>query len=307
MGLFKNEVGRPSNETIKKRNIFKGICVLLVIVVIGLVCYILNDKGIINLNNISKNTKEHNEKITVSEEEAKSILKKYSINDDIYFLTTEKFSDNYKVSLALSKTSAKTENNICEKVIKYFDITATKDISGNYPINNFGDYDFVYCSEDEKFYSSSDLEKNYEELFGKNASVPYIDIVNNSLEYKIFAYMKNLKGYVSLSRGIGDLGHGQAEYIYEAYKLNNEMHIVFSSFSYVDAGEEGKLEVYFSERINNNELKNNLSYKYFSDGGKIIGDVKQFFIDNREVIPVYEIILSNEDGNYIYKSMNKVK
>ena len=68
------------------------------------------------------------------------------------------------------------------KVIKYFDITATKDISGNYPINNFGDYDFVYCSEDEKFYSSSDLEKNYEELFGKNASVPYIDIVNNSLK-----------------------------------------------------------------------------------------------------------------------------
>ena len=42
MGVFKNGVGRPSNETIKKRNIFKGICVVLFIVIIGLIVYILN-------------------------------------------------------------------------------------------------------------------------------------------------------------------------------------------------------------------------------------------------------------------------
>ena len=36
MGVFKNGVGRPSNETIKKRNIFKGICVLLVLIIIGM-------------------------------------------------------------------------------------------------------------------------------------------------------------------------------------------------------------------------------------------------------------------------------
>ena len=34
MGVFKNGVGRPSNETIKKRNIFKVICVLLILVMI---------------------------------------------------------------------------------------------------------------------------------------------------------------------------------------------------------------------------------------------------------------------------------
>ena len=43
MSMFTNGVGRPSNETIRKRNIFKGICVLLVIVIIALVAYILND------------------------------------------------------------------------------------------------------------------------------------------------------------------------------------------------------------------------------------------------------------------------
>ena len=50
MGVFKNDVGRPSNETIKKRNIFKGICVLLVLIIIGMTIYILNDKGIINIS-----------------------------------------------------------------------------------------------------------------------------------------------------------------------------------------------------------------------------------------------------------------
>ena len=64
MSMFTNGVGRPSNETIRKRNIFKGICVLLVIVIIGLVGYILNEKGVINLSN--KNTKSGNEKIVIT-------------------------------------------------------------------------------------------------------------------------------------------------------------------------------------------------------------------------------------------------
>ncbi len=64
MSLFRNEVGRPSNEIIRKRNIFKGICVLLVLVIIGLVGYILNDKGIINLSDKNSNT--GNEKVVTT-------------------------------------------------------------------------------------------------------------------------------------------------------------------------------------------------------------------------------------------------
>ena len=63
MGVFKNEVGRPSNETVRKRNIFKGICALLVIVIIGLVVYILNLKGIITFNKSIQN-KDNSEKTT---------------------------------------------------------------------------------------------------------------------------------------------------------------------------------------------------------------------------------------------------
>lgn len=66
MGVFKNGVGRPSNETIRKRNIFKGICLVLVLIVIILVAYIVNDKLKSNIddNNTDKknvSTKETND------------------------------------------------------------------------------------------------------------------------------------------------------------------------------------------------------------------------------------------------------
>ena len=66
MGLFKNEVGRPSNETIRNRNIFKGICVVFGLIIIGLVVYILNDKGIITFNKHGQNKNDNDKVITTT-------------------------------------------------------------------------------------------------------------------------------------------------------------------------------------------------------------------------------------------------
>lgn len=94
MSMFTNGVGRPSNETIRKRNIFKGICALLVIVIIGLIGYILNEKGIIEINNKQNN---NNNNVTVKdnskvkEELAESEIEKLLVpfnsasNDPMFF------------------------------------------------------------------------------------------------------------------------------------------------------------------------------------------------------------------------------
>lgn len=66
MGLFKNEVGRPSNETIRNRNIFKGICVVFGLIIIGLVVYILNDKAIITFNKHGQNKNDNDKVITTT-------------------------------------------------------------------------------------------------------------------------------------------------------------------------------------------------------------------------------------------------
>ena len=87
MGLFKNEVGRPSNETIKKRNIFKGICVLLVIVIIGLVGYILNDKGVFGTNSTKKT--DNNQNITTTTNQIKEVYETF----DTSKVTTKKAHD----------------------------------------------------------------------------------------------------------------------------------------------------------------------------------------------------------------------
>ena len=88
MELFENGVGRPSNETIKKRNIFKGICVLLVIIIICLVAYIINDTKKDVKNDVSNNSETNSKEETIEEVDlSKLTTKKVGIGDfekDIY-------------------------------------------------------------------------------------------------------------------------------------------------------------------------------------------------------------------------------
>lgn len=62
MGIFKNEVGRPSNEVVKKRRIIKCVIAVLVIIIFGLLAYIINDKLEETKTNSSKNEELKEEK-----------------------------------------------------------------------------------------------------------------------------------------------------------------------------------------------------------------------------------------------------
>ena len=66
MGVLKNGVGRPSNEVLRKRKILKIICVMLVLVIAGFICYILNNTGIIKVMN-KENTLKTISKFSASE------------------------------------------------------------------------------------------------------------------------------------------------------------------------------------------------------------------------------------------------
>ena len=111
MSLFKNGVGRPSNETIKKRNVFKGICVLLVLVILGLIGYILNDKGIINLNSKKMSNNDVD------------IVTKTKKEDNVKISYNSFFTDEYEISL-LSK--AEDLKNIYAFDIDYSNLNNNK-------------------------------------------------------------------------------------------------------------------------------------------------------------------------------------
>ena len=220
MGLFKNEVGRPSNETIKKRNIFKGICVLLVIVIIGLVCYILNDKGVINLNNTNKNTKGGNEKVVTTttkqvkevEEEkvdsTKLTTKKVGVSEfgdidifDVYYNDKKVISSSEGRYEILKVSKINEFNNYLVFNIEYNDNTGgcaliIIDINGNVVGSYDGTFDYKYKNLTGKIYRGEyNIENNNIyintdddgqdaatscERYAKNDPSAYIDVISYS-------------------------------------------------------------------------------------------------------------------------------
>ncbi len=296
MGVLKNDVGRPSKKTKIIRGVLKLIGVLIIIA-LGL--------GVGYLIGNNKAEKESNNKIKISSKEAENILKKYSINDDVYSLAAHKFSENYKILLSIKNTKPIHENNICEKVIKQYNLSKIqKDELNNYLINDFFGYDGVYCSDENNFYMYTDVEKQYKKLFGKNDKLSPVEMVDNLGVFELYAYLDNPNGYIQIDAEQGGFYmDGQTHYIYDAYVLNGEMHIIFSTFFYIDLDENKKLNIYFPENVTD-DIDNNLSK---TNDGKISGDVEEFFIKNKEKIPVYEIILEEENENYIFKYIGLIK
>lgn len=259
MSLFKNEVGRPSNETIKKRNIFKGICVLLVMVIIGLVGYILNDKGIINLSN--KNTKDGNEKVVttvksehsskISKKEAleiyESVLGKFDFNtDDLSYLN----SDKYKTEFCISKLDGTNKYDSYE-LLK----SKLKKVNGNY-VYEFKDGSSVDYDNNAKVYEYNDVNKEMKNVFSGNVKAVKEDL--EFYQYK-YIYVKDKNVYVRLESIWGDGGHQVIADISSVTKVNNKVNIdiLIADVEYIDenqyayTGSNGK-EIKF----NNEDIKN---------------------------------------------------
>lgn len=126
MGLFKNDVGRPSNETIKKRNIFKGICVVLVLIIITLVCYIFKDDiRIFNSSNNKVNNNNKNDTISTTKQvttiESKSYTPKEAFDKFAKDnnLIVRQNGEGYDMD-ALKSVNCNTAISALEKNDKYF-------------------------------------------------------------------------------------------------------------------------------------------------------------------------------------------
>ena len=82
MGVLKNDVGRPSNKTIKTRAILKGICLIVVALAFMAGGYYLNDYQ-------KKNDKEEEPKVEMSSE-LKAAYSKYKADENIEFIVIRK-------------------------------------------------------------------------------------------------------------------------------------------------------------------------------------------------------------------------
>lgn len=292
MGVFKNGVGRPSNETIKKRNIFKVICVLLVLIIIGLICYILNDKGIIKINNNKKDSKNIVKKEEVSIDDAKKELDRFAIVH-YYEIIEANMDDGYKALLAITKSKSQKKNYTCKEMFGD-DIETFNDDGYSWSVSNGECYD----GEAIDFYEYEAVNKEYAKLFGNK--IPKKDFTDQLIH---FTYSKIKNGFVDTTLAAGDMPAYEENKIYEAYKENNELHIIFSAIPFFpDDG--GKVNVILDSKELSYSLEDDIKYDVETD--EII-NADEIFEKYKDKLPKYEFVLEKKEGSYIYKSFSEVK
>lgn len=213
MGVFKNEVGRPSNETIRKRSAIKAICIVLVLIIIGMGIYILNDKGIITIN-ISKESKTKNKSETkstqkqttkkelakeenLSDEEGRKIVKSVFGNFTMFWAIDSKKlelnNDNMKTYTAIINMAEGTKKYTCKELFE----DNIKDYSNSYGKGSW-QVDGYLCSDGKQtLYDYSEVNNQYKKMFGedKDALASSIDIIGGGK----YGYSKLKNGYSFLS------------------------------------------------------------------------------------------------------------
>lgn len=292
MSMFTNGVGRPSNETIRKRNIFKGICVLLILIIIGLVGYILNDKGIINLtNNNKKNsdnivttTKKEIKAEVLSDEEGKKIVKEVFGNFTMFYAVDSKkleLNDNdMKTFAAIVNVKEGNKKYTCKELFgNNIESWAGSYGEGHWKVEN------LLCSDGyQTLYSYSDVNKQYKKMFGENNNASKTTIEN--IDGGAYGYSKAENGYSFLSCECGDCMPPMLSGFKNVKKMDN------------------MLTVDYAEIFANDD-----EYFTFNDGTKVKYDYNkehddEFLKYKDKINKTYTLVFEEQqNGTYIFKKV----
>ena len=304
MGLFKNEVGRPSNETIKKRNIFKGVCFVLVLIIIGLVVLLLNEKGIININ--SNNKQNNNTSVKVDD---KIVEKDISYGEDVlykmlnegvsfYHLNEETFnSDIFKTAIAILKTDKEEVNYNCNELFDDSMIGVFPGGPSQAPDERahsikLSDGESLLCVDGKQvFYSYENVNNNYKQLFGnkynanKKDSHIYFGFATN------YVYSEKKDAYVWLSCECGEGADNILYGVTKAYEKNDKLYVdlAYKEGEHVGDGINFQLNDGSSVIMSYDEIQNKETYKKYQDK-----------------LDKYTFTFFKEDGIYKFEKVKKV-
>ena len=286
MGVFKNGVGRPSNETIKKRNIFKGICVLLVLIIIGMTVYILNDKSIINISSkdnkktvdkkTNKGATKENKKEKLDLDTANEIMDEY-LSSWRYMLDSDYNdinSDEYKTLMSLENS----KNSDFSDKYKYEDMTI-----------NFNNEKFY----NPYFYEIKNVEKTFNKRFKSGKVSTNVEKINKMPFCNHYGYDSKYEIFIRDSLGeFGDASILMHE-ITEAYEDENNVYVSVT-------GEKVYLEdIAYNPKnyiiLNNNE-------KIFIEDAE--SNIIEKYKDNMDK---YEFIFEKNGDYYKFVNVSKIK
>lgn len=308
MGVLKNDVGRPSNDVIKKRRILKGIIAILVIIICSLVAYIVNDKmeeyksnndnkvvekennNSTEVENDNSVKEEKQEEVTI--EEASNIL--YSVFRDFYHFNVEAFnSDIFKTFNAIIKTTPTKTNYTCKELFGE-DLNllegSTDGKTWNIEVKDDGYSSFLICSdaEEKKSYLYQEVNGTYKKLYGNDKSAIKDHVFHGFVEHYNYSQSRDL--YTELSCQCGDGGYDILYGVTKSYKEKDKLYIEFvHSTVEVDEGYSLVLKDETTVEITQKELDDKTSYKKYQDN-----------------LDKYKFTFFKEDGVYKYEKVEKI-
>lgn len=309
MGILKNDVGRPSNETLKTRRILKGLIVIVVVALIFFGGYMLS--GITENNNKEENNKTNNkveQTTSIKQDEfeilAQEILDNF-VYDDYNLLATENFSEDYRTILAIKQSKKLSITDSCKNL---FGNKLKKEYE-MYIIENPKNNTEAYCfdSGEKAFYSYDEVNEKYKELFGSDANAAKTFVTTRETgKAVIYKYSDSNNGYVELSCNCGGIWYGEVHTIKEVSMVDNKLHIVFSYFNYGELGENGKIRLSDGNESLNIEV-GNFKLDDFTNENYVKNEekLKYIFDEYESKLPKYEIVFEKENDNYILHAMYK--
>ena len=301
MGVFKNGVGRPSNETIKKRNIFKGICVLLVLIIIGMTVYILNDKGIINIS--SKDDKKTVDKKTNKDTTKENKKEDLSLNDDMVKdlynrvsgtdIFNSEFTDTVGKKVYLQETLYDKDGKIVYAKDLSDDFKASMALNYILPKNDFSQKENI---------SYEKQKEAYEKIFGTKYDIK--DFYNYGLARgNVKLDNKNIyivPDYIGI-----DPSYGIGRTLVKAEKDNNRIYLYEAlwyndSEKYMGSEYNGELS-YFNQHCDYNATCDAIfKSKNPSDDEKVIA--------NKDKFTQFKFSFTKQnENNYVFECVQKVK
>lgn len=301
MGVLKNDVGRPSNKTIKIRRILKGILLIIVMFVIFAGGYLLNDYQNNETNKQTKKdkgevVKTNNEKTEELNINSKDVMDLYipfsyftheASDEELYSkdkITPDDLSIEYKNRLAFVKY-----NNEVDKKNLY---------EGNIKID---EYEF-----EPDYLKSSTLEKSYKKLFGENTKYIAKSFDSYGIDTLNMTYNKENDVYLADLVAGDYTGYRYGKELYKAIKVGNKIELYEYVVVYNEDWHKGIVGV-FSNIEDANNFQNAIKQKQMNyDTGTsdlILDDLS----DYKDKASEYKLTFEKDDNNYVFKQIEKIR
>lgn len=313
MGVLKNGVGRPSNETIRKRNLIKIMFAILILVIIGLIGYILVDKNIITINgnkNPSKDdtpitTEQNKEEMDIESKEVEDLYTPFS-----YFMHEASEEELYKKDALLPSDLSNEYKNRLAFAYMYNKLGYDNVYDGKNKLYDDSELEFRYLK-------SSKLEKYYTEFFGKDVKYNKVSFNSYSIDTNEMTYNSKDDSYYEADFAGDFTPYRYAHELYKAVKSGNKIELyeyvvvynqndndrVFGVYKNIEDANNHKNAIK-EELINDNGDYNliKIKDKELSHQGVYADDLSGY----KDEASKYKITFEKENSNYVFKKIEKI-